>query len=62
MLSNTRYVITSTGERVGYDTCFACMRPLAGCACADGPTPPRLGAGAGELTAGSEPVVVPLAA
>jgi hypothetical protein len=62
MLSNCRYVITSTGERIGYDTCFQCMRPLGGCTCAGGPTPPRLGVDAGELTAAPEPAAAPLAA
>src|ERR671928_5487 len=45
---NCRYVITATGERIGYDTCFArdCLRPLDRCTCPGGPTPPNLGAGA----------------
>jgi hypothetical protein len=52
-------VITSTGERIGYDTCFArdCLRPLDRCICPDGPTPPNLGASAGVLTAEPEPAV-----
>jgi hypothetical protein len=62
-------VITVTGERIGYDTCFArdCLRPLDRCACPGGPTPPGLGAGAGPLTFEPltfepEPVGAPLAA
>jgi hypothetical protein len=66
MLSNSvcRYVITSTGERIGYDMCFApqCLRPLSRCACPGGPTPPHLGASAGELTPVPEPAAAPLAA
>ena len=51
--SKCRYVITATGERIGYDTCFApdCMRPLSRCVCPGGPTPPYLGAAAGAGTA-----------
>ncbi|WP_324239266.1 hypothetical protein [Pseudonocardia sp.] len=45
-------MMTSTGERIGYDTCFAphCMRPLSLCTCPGGPTPPYLGPDAGDLT------------
>ncbi|HLU53837.1 MAG TPA: hypothetical protein VKZ81_00125 [Pseudonocardia sp.] len=53
MLNNSvSYVMTSTGERIGYDTCFAphCMRPLSLCTCPGGPTPPYLGPDAGDLT------------
>jgi hypothetical protein len=51
--SECRYVITATGERIGYDMCFAsdCMRPLSRCTCPDGPTPPHLGPDAGPLVA-----------
>jgi len=40
-----RYVITDTGERIGFDMCFApdCRLHLSRCACEDGPTPPHLG-------------------
>ena len=61
---NCRYVITATGERIGYDTCFArdCLRPLDRCTCPGGPTPPNLGAGAAPLTAEPEPAAAHLAA
>jgi hypothetical protein len=57
-------VITATGERIGYDTCFArdCLRPLDRCICPGGPTPPSLGTSAGALTPEPEPAVESLAA
>ena len=50
--SECRYVITATGDRIGYDMCFApdCLRPLSRCTCPQGPTPPYLGAGADTVT------------
>jgi hypothetical protein len=46
-----RFAVAETGERVGFDMCFAadCGLHLSRCACEDGPTPPRLGASAGEV-------------
>jgi hypothetical protein len=37
-----RYLITSTGERIGWDICrnWDCMRSVAVCACPEGPRPP----------------------
>jgi hypothetical protein len=37
-----RYLITSTGERIGWDICrnWDCMRSIAVCACPEGPRPP----------------------
>ena len=37
-----RYLMTSTGERIGWDIChnWDCMRSIAVCACHGGPKPP----------------------
>ncbi|MFC5993054.1 hypothetical protein ACFQE5_02390 [Pseudonocardia hispaniensis] len=45
--SSCRYLVTSSGERIGYDMCFApdCMQHVSRCTCPQGPTPPHLGPG-----------------
>lgn len=55
--SSCRYVVTETGERIGFDMCFApeCGLHVSRCTCEGGPTPPRLGVatatGAAEVVA-----------
>lgn len=46
MADTVRYVTARTGERIGYDMCFAsdCLQHATRCQCAEGPTPPRVGA------------------
>lgn len=56
--STCRYVVTETGERIGFDMCFApeCGLHISRCTCEAGPTPPRLGVPAAS-PAGASPAV-----
>jgi hypothetical protein len=46
------YAVAATGERIGFDMCFAadCGLHISRCECENGPTPPHLGASAGVVT------------
>jgi len=53
-----RFAVTETGERIGFDMCFAadCGMHISRCVCEGDPTPPHLGASAGVVTVESLPV------
>ncbi len=62
--SECLYALTATGERIGFDVCFAadCGLHISQCRCEDGPTPPHLGASAGVVRVLSQSETVTSAA